>query len=176
MARLPYATPDTPERQEAADFVMASRRKLGHLHRMLMHAPPLSVGWIQFWDAVRWKTELSGALRELVICQVAAINGASYEWGAHAPIALQEGIRQEQLDALPNWAAKPALFSAAEAGALALCDEMTKKVHVSDETFAKVKAALPERQVVELVVTIASYNCVSRVLEALEINGADKLD
>jgi hypothetical protein len=30
--------------------------------------------------------------------------------------------------------------------------------------------------VVELVVTIASYNCVSRVLEALEINNGDRLD
>jgi alkylhydroperoxidase family enzyme len=174
MARLPYANPNDPERAEAARVVTESRKKLGHLHRMLMHSPPVSIGWIQFWDAVRWKTQLSGALRELVICQVAAINGAQYEWNAHAPIGLKEGLRQEQLDALPNWREKE-VWTAAERAALALCDEMTKKVHVSDATFAAVKAALPEREVVELVVTIASYNCVSRVLEALEINGADPL-
>lgn len=175
MARIPYSNPADPERAEAAQVVTESRKKIGHLHRMLMHSPPISIGWIQFWDAVRWKTQLSGSLRELVICQVAAINGAQYEWQAHAPIGLKEGLRQEQLDALPNWAAKPELWSAAEAAGLALCDEMTKKVHVDDAVFAKVKAALPEREVVELVVTIASYNCVSRVLEALEINGADPL-
>ncbi len=175
MARLPYSNPNDPERAEAARVVTESRKKIGHLHRMLMHSPPLSIGWIQFWDAVRRKTHLSGALRELVICQVAAINGAQYEWQAHAPIGLEEGLRQEQLDALPNWADKPALWTAAEAAALGLCDEMTKKVHVADGTFARAKAALPERHVVELVVTIASYNCVSRVLEALEINGADPL-
>ena len=47
--------------------------------------------------------------------------------------------------------------------------------HQAAGELAKAKAALPERHVVELVVTIASYNCVSRVLEALEINGADPL-
>jgi hypothetical protein len=48
-------------------------------------------------------------------------------------------------------------------------------VHVPQDIFAQVKAALPPREVVELVVTIAGYNCVSRVLEALEINGEDPL-
>ncbi len=174
MARLPYPDPNDAERAEAARVVTESRKRIGHLHRMLMHSPPVSIGWIQFFDAVRWKTQLSGALRELVMCQVAAINGADYEWQAHAPIGLKEGLRQEQLDALPNWAEKD-VWNAAERAALALCDEMTKKVHVSDETFAAVNAALPEREVMELVVTIAGYNCVSRVLEALQINGADKL-
>ena len=174
MARIPYADPNDPDKQEAARFIMESRKKLGHLHRMLMHSPPVAIGWIQMYDAVRWKTQLSGKLRELVMCQVAAINGADYEWQAHAPIGLQEGLRQEQLDALPDWAAKD-VWDPAERAALALCDEMTRKVHVSAATMEAVKAALPERELVELVVTIAGYNCVSRVLEALEINGADPL-
>jgi alkylhydroperoxidase family enzyme len=174
MARLPYSNPEDPERREAAAQVVASRKKLGHLHRMLLHSPPIAVGWIRFWDAVRRETRLSGKLRELVICQVAAINGAQYEWVAHAPIGLAEGLTQAQLDALPDWQASTG-FDATERAALALCDAMTRHVHVPAEVFTAVKAALPEREVVELTVTIASYNCVSRVLEALEINGADPL-
>lgn len=176
MARIPYADPKEPDKQAAAEAILASRKRLGHLHRMLLNSPPVAVGWIRFWDAVRWDTVLSGKLRELVICQVAAINGAQYEWNAHAPIGLKEGLTQAQLDALPDWAAQPALWDAAESAALGLCDAMTKHVHVPDEVFARVKAALPAREAVELVVTIASYNCVSRVLEALEINGGDRLD
>ncbi len=174
MARLPYADPANPALRDAAAQVETSRGKLGHLHRMLLHSPPVAVGWIRFWDAVRRETVLSGALRELVICQVAAINGARYEWDAHAPIGLREGLNQAQLDALPDWQAATA-FSATERAALALCDAMTRHVHVPDEVFAAVRAVLPEREVVELTVTIASYNCVSRVLEALQINGADPL-
>jgi AhpD family alkylhydroperoxidase len=174
MARIPYADPAAPDHAEAAAHIVGSRKTLGHLHRMLLHSPPVAMGWIDMFDAVRWKTVLSGKLREMAMCQVAAINGAAYEWAAHAPIALREGATQAQLDALPDWAGAT-VFDATERAALALCDAMTKHVHVPDEVFAAARAVLPERELVELVVTIAGYNCVSRVLEALGIDGADPL-
>jgi AhpD family alkylhydroperoxidase len=46
---------------------------------------------------VRQKLQLSGALRELIIMRVAALNGAPYEAGQHAPIALKEGVSR------PSW-------------------------------------------------------------------------
>lgn len=174
MARIPYADPTQPDLKEAAETIRASRKRIGHLHRMLLHAPPIALGWITMFDAVRWKSTLSGKIRELVICRIAAINGASYEWDAHAPIALKEGATQAQLDALPDWQASDA-FDATERAALAYCDAMTQKVHVPDDVAGAVRDLLPPRQLVELTVTIAGYNCVSRVLEALEIKGSDPL-
>jgi len=174
MARIHYADPTQPDLKEAAETIRASRKRIGHLHRMLLHAPPIAQGWITMFDAVRWKSTLSGKIRELVICRIAAINGASYEWDAHAPIALKEGATQAQLDALPDWQASDA-FDATERAALAYCDAMTQKVHVPDDVAGAVRDLLPPRQLVELTVTIAGYNCVSRVLEALEIKGSDPL-
>lgn len=174
MARIPYADTAHPDHVDAAAAIRASRKKIGHLHRMLLHAPPIATGWITMYDAVRWKSSLSGKLREMVICRIAAINGASYEWAAHAPIALTEGMTQAQLDALPAWEAST-LFDATERAVLAYCDAMTKHVHVPEDVAAAVRGMFPPRQLVELTVTIAGYNCVSRVLEALEINGADVL-
>ena len=110
----------------------------------------------------------------MVICRIAAINGAQYEWNAHAPIALQEGASQAQMDALADWE-KSDLFDATERAVLAYCDAMTRHVHVPDEIAKAVAQLLPPRQVVELTVTVAGYNCVSRVLEALHINGGDPL-
>lgn len=52
--------------------------------------------------------------------------------------------------------------------ATVLADEMTRSVQVSDETFAKVREAWGERETVELVATVACYNCVSRFLVALD--------
>jgi alkylhydroperoxidase family enzyme len=61
-------------------------------------------------------------------------------------------------------------FDAASRAALALTVEMTRDVRVSDATFAAVRAALPDdRQVFELVMTVAAYNMVSRVLIATGI-------
>lgn len=174
MARIPYADTTHPDHREAAETIRASRKKVGHLHRMLLHAPPIAQGWIAMFDAIRWKSTLSGKLREMVICRIAAINGASYEWNAHAPIALAEGMTQAQLDALPAWEGS-ALFDATERAALAYCDAMTKHVHVPEEVAKTVRDLFPPRQLVELTATIAGYNCVSRVLEALEIKGSDPL-
>lgn len=174
MARIPYADTANPDHAEAAAAIRASRRRIGHLHRMLLHAPPVATGWIAMFDAIRWKSTLPGRLRELVICRIAAINGASYEWDAHAPIALAEGATQAQLDALRDWRGS-SVFDATDRAVLAYCDAMTQHVHVPDDVAAAVRAIFPPRQLVELTATIAGYNCVSRVLEALEINGADVL-
>jgi AhpD family alkylhydroperoxidase len=174
MARIPYADLTRPEHREAAETIRASRGRIGHLHRMLLHAPPIAEGWIALFDAIRWKSTLPGRLREMVICRIAAINGASYEWEAHAPIALAEGMSRAQLDALPAWE-ESALFDATERAVLAYCDAMTRQVHVAEEVARAVRDLLPPRQLVELTATIAGYNCVSRVLEALEIRGDDPL-
>lgn len=174
MARIPYADPAQPELKEAADTIRASRGRIGHLHRMLLHAPPIAQGWIAMYDAVRWKSSLPGKLREMVICRIAAINDASYEWDAHAPLALAEGMTDAQLDALPDWEASPH-FDETERAVLAYCDAMTRQVHVPADVAKAVRDLLPHRQLVELTVTVAGYNCVSRVLEALEIRGSDPL-
>lgn len=174
MARIPYADLAQPDQREAAETIRASRGKVGHLHRMLLHAPPIATGWIAMFDAIRWKSSLPGRLREMVICRIAAIHGASYEWNAHAPIALAEGMTQAQLDALPAWEGS-ALFDATERAVLAYCDAMTRQVHVPEEIAKPVRDLFPPRQLVELTATIAGYNCVSRVLEALEIRGSDPL-
>ncbi|MBW6397895.1 carboxymuconolactone decarboxylase family protein [Roseomonas sp. HJA6] len=174
MARIAYADPAQPDLRAAAETIRNSRKKIGHLHRMLLHAPPIAEGWIAMFDAVRWNSTLSGKIRELMMCRVAAINDATYEWEAHAPIALQEGATQAQLDTLHDWQASDA-FDATERAALAYCDAMTLSVHVPESVAAEVRALFPERQLVELTVTIAGYNCVSRVLEALAIKGTDAL-
>ena len=174
MARIPYADTSHPDHRAAAETIRASRGKIGHLHRMLLHAPPIAQGWIAMYDAIRWNSTLPARLREMVICRIAAINGASYEWAAHAPIALAEGMTQAQLDALPDWEGS-ALFDATERAVLAYCDAMTKLVHVPDDVAKAVRDLFAPRQLVELTTTIAGYNCVSRVLEALEIKGSDAL-
>jgi len=172
MARLQYADPNNPATQGLVDRIVAERGGLLHLYQMLLHSPPVADGWLTFMTAVRHKSHLSGALRELVIMRIAILNGAPYEAEQHAPIALKEGLRPQQLDALADWAASDR-FSALERAVLALTDGMTRDVHIDDAQLAAVRAHLSVRETLELVVTIASYNMVSRVLEALQISSSD---
>ncbi len=173
MARIPYADLSAPEAQPLVQRIVAERGSVLHLYQMLMHSPPLAEGWLGFMTQVRQKLALSGALRELVIMRIAHLNGAPYEADQHAPIALKEGLSPAQLDALADWRAAPARYTPQQRDVLALCDAMTRDVHVDAAVVEAVHGHLGERQLVELVATIASYNMVSRFLEALQIHSDD---
>ena len=172
MARLPYADINAPEGKPLVDRIVAERGGVLHLYQMLLHSPPVAEGWLAYLTAIRQKCTLSPALRELVIMRVAVINGAPYEAGQHAPIALKEGITQAQLDDLDDWQ-NSARFSPEQRAVLDLTDGMTRNVQVPKEAIAAVRAFLDDREVVELVATVGAYNMVSRFLEALDIHADD---
>ena len=64
-------------------------------------------------------------------------------------------------------------FDAGQRAVLALTDTMTRQVQVPAPVLDAVRSHLREREVVELVATIAAYNMVSRFLEALHIHSDD---
>ncbi|MFT3953239.1 MAG: carboxymuconolactone decarboxylase family protein [Piscinibacter sp.] len=173
MARIPYADLSTPSLQPLVQRIVAERGSVLHLYQMLMHSPPLAEGWLGFMTQVRQNLDLSGELRELVIMRIAHLNGAPYEAEQHAPIALKEGLVQAQLDALADWRAASERFTPLQREVLALCDAMTRDVHVDAGLVQTVRERLGERGLVELVATIAAYNMVSRFLEALQIHADD---
>jgi alkylhydroperoxidase family enzyme len=174
MPTIPYMPADLAEPREIVDVIRARRGgTLQHLDRILLHSPPVAAGWNALLGSVRRDMTLSPKLRELAMCAVAMLNDAEYEWFHHAPLLIEAGATPAQMTALrdPIAALKnDKLFDAAERAALALTIEMTRTIKVSPQTMAAVKAVLPDdRQVFELVMTIAAYNMVSRVLVATGI-------
>ncbi|MBF5003211.1 carboxymuconolactone decarboxylase family protein [Diaphorobacter caeni] len=173
MARIPYADPANPAVKPLADRIIAERGGILHLYQMLLNSPSVAEGWLSYLTAIRQKSTLDGALREMVIMRVAHLNRAPYEADQHAPIALKEGMTQAQLDALSDWSTHAALFSDSERSVLAYTDAMTRDVQVTDDVFAAVSSHFAPQQMVELTATVAAYNMVSRFLEALQIHSHD---
>ena len=171
MARVPYADENgSPETEALAARIRAERGgKMLNLYRMLLNSPPVAEGWLKLFTAIRQNCRLRGDYRELAILRVAVVNGAEYEYRAHVPFALSEGLTRAQLDALESWEASPH-FSAAQRAVLAYADAMTREIHVRDEVFDGLRAHFDQRELVELTATIAGYNLVSRFLEALAID------
>jgi alkylhydroperoxidase family enzyme len=171
MARLPYADEtSSTEVKKLADQIRAERGgKLNNLYGMLLNSPPVAAGWLHLLTAIRQQCELSGRYRELAILRIALVNDAPYEYTAHIPFALKEGVTQAQIDALKNWQSEQ-LYTDAERAVLAYADSMTKEVHVADEVFAALRPHFNRRELVELTATIAAYNLVSRFLEALMVD------
>ena len=170
MARIPYADPAAPGLERLVGRIVTERGELLDLYAMLLHAPPVAEGWLGLMTAIRQRTTLPGSLREMVVIRIAQLNRASYEAAHHAPIALREGVTPEQLAALADWQGATALFDEDQRTALALTDCMTLHVQVEDALWERVRARWDERTIVDLVATIASYNMVSRFLEALAIH------
>lgn len=174
MARLNYADLDQGGAAALAQRITAERGSVLHLYQMLLHSPPVAEGWLGYLTAIRQKAGLDGAVRELVIMRIAHLNRAPYEADQHAPIALREGLRQDQLDALALPEAPAGVFDARQAAVLAYADAMTRSVQVPDAVFEAVRGYFDEAGLVELTATIAAYNMVSRFLEALQVHSEDE--
>ncbi|WP_442595393.1 carboxymuconolactone decarboxylase family protein [Parapusillimonas sp. JC17] len=172
MARLPYADLTHPEVSPLVDQIVAERGSVLHLYQMLLQSPPVARGWLNHLTGIRQQSSLAGDIREMVIMRIAILNGAPYEADQHAPIALKEGMSQAQLDALDAWEGS-ALFNEKERAVLAYTDAMTRHVQVPDAVFDDAKQHFSQREMVELTATIATYNMVSRFLEALQIHSHD---
>ncbi|MCC6533012.1 MAG: carboxymuconolactone decarboxylase family protein [Burkholderiales bacterium] len=161
-------------RPDLGDLVVRIRGERGgrllNIFQMLLHSPALAAAWLEQVSAVRWKTELDGRLRELVILRVGALNRSDYVFKAHVPAyTAKEGLSLEQCRAVADWR-DSAFFAARERAALAYTDAMTRDVQVPAAVFDALRAHFSERQIVELTVLIGTYNMHTRVLEALEID------
>jgi AhpD family alkylhydroperoxidase len=148
--------------------IAAERGRIPLLYQVLLNSAPLAQGWEKLLTAVRNRSSLPPALREMVIIRVAVLNRAPYELDAHRPIALACGVSEAKIDALREPQLDDA-FTPVERAALALTDAMTREVQVDDALFEPLREHFDERALVELVATIAAYNMVSRLLEALHI-------
>ncbi|KAL2171315.1 hypothetical protein VTG60DRAFT_3202 [Thermothelomyces hinnuleus] len=183
--RLPYVPnpPETTSEEEAAivERIKARRapRPLQALDLTLLHSPPVADGWNSFLGAVRTKTSLPADLREIAIARVAVVNRAWYEWMHHAPLAEQGGVSKQGMELIkredplslegPGGSAVPAGLTEKQWLVACYADEMTRNVQVRDETFARLREAFGDREVVEITATVACYNCVSRFLVALDV-------
>lgn len=171
MPRLPLID-DTlhPEVKPLADRIRAERGgKLLALYRVLLNSPKVAEAWLQYFTVIRQQCELSAAHRELAILLIARLNGASYEFEQHVPFALRAGLSQQQLDAIDGWR-DSSLFDETQMAVLAYTEAMTRQVKVPDEVFAKIRRQFDAKPLLELTCTVAGYNMVSRVLEAMEIH------
>jgi len=173
MARLKYAELGSAELAPLVARIRSERGDVLYLYRMLLHSPPVAEGWLHLMTAIRKRTVISGTLREMIIIRIAHLNGAPYEAEQHTPFARREGVTDAQIAALAEPCLDASIFAADEQVALGLTDTITKSTSVNSGDWEAARAQWNDRELVELVATIASYNMVSRFLAALEITSSD---
>lgn len=171
MARVPSLSRETAGADDKPlwDRLEVERKvPTANIFRALANAPVLLDAFLSYANALRDGSELSPKLRELAILTVGHTTDSEYEIAHHQSHGRKAGISPEQLAAVPDFATSE-LFDDAERAVMALAQESTEKVQVSDATWAAAAAHLDDRELVELTLTIAWYNSGVRIMGLLGI-------
>jgi alkylhydroperoxidase family enzyme len=166
MARIPYLSKSDlkPEDQEllARDI---------NLNRALVHSPNATRAFGRLGGFIRSQSRLDPRLRELAILQVGYVARAPYEWSHHIKIGHDFGVSDDDIGAIARETAGEATQLEDLTRAVLTCArEMAMEGTASDATWAVLAAELDEECLVDLVVTVAFYCGVVRLLGTLQID------
>jgi len=170
MARVGLVSKEqaAPEIREMFQKMEENGLRVLNIFKVMAHCPQVGYYFLRLGNSILLKGTVPPTLRELAILRVGHINQARYEWTHHVRIALRVGVREEQIDALPDWN-NSGQFNEQERAVLQYTDEVTRNIRVEDDTFAAVRNFLNEEGMVELTTTIGYYGMVCRILETLQV-------
>lgn len=166
MARLPYLEKSQlpPEHQDLLKREIA-------LNKQLAHSPGALRAFQTLGGYIRYGSKLDPRLRELAILQVGYLARSPYEWSHHIKIGHDFGVSDADIGALIDDShGRPAALDALALLVLRGARETSVDGQMSAGTFASLQQALGNEQLVDLVMTIAFYNAVVRVLASLQID------
>jgi len=166
VARVPYVSPE--DLSEPSRSVLASYHV--NLFKALANAPEgiVHLHGIGMW--IRNELSLPSRLRELAILQVGACARSEYEFSHHVGIALEHGLRPEDIRAVIEGSeGSRAGLNPLEQATLQAATQLAEGGSIEDDLWAVLRRDLDDRQLVELVVTISFYTGVVRILSALGV-------
>ena len=167
MPLIPYADPDQLPPETKAVYERLSVQL--NIMKMLANAETCFGPILQFGGALLSKQQLDPALREIVILQVAHIEGGEYEWVQHVPIGLAVGVTQAQIDAIKANRFDADCFSDRERATMKLVEEVVNKVRGREESVRNVAKFLSPREMVEVMLTIGNYMMMARLTETMRV-------
>jgi alkylhydroperoxidase family enzyme len=145
MARLPYLEAD----QVAPEYRDMLKRNT-NLHKLLVNSPDMARAFNGVGSFIRFKSKLDPRLRELAILQV---------------------VTDEDIEGLmAETEGKPSRLEPLARAILKGAREMVRELAMSDLTFAEIKKQLSDEHMTDLVLTIAFYCAVVRVLATMKID------
>jgi alkylhydroperoxidase family enzyme len=167
MPIIPYADPATLS-EKAREYFDKQPRKL-NIFRMWANADECFVAGLRFGGAILSKQKLNAALRELVILLVARLEGGTYEWVQHVPIAERAGCRKDQIAALEHARLDGKAFDEKEKVLLRFSREVIRNVKASEAAVAEMSKHFSPQEIVEVILTCGFYMTMARMTETARV-------
>jgi 4-carboxymuconolactone decarboxylase len=171
MSRLPELTPDNmteAQRLVAEQIASGPRGSVRGPFPWLLRSPGIAAHVQRLGAYIRYESALPGNLRELAILVTARFWRAQYEWFAHKPLALEEGVAEAVVDAMAE-SRRPEFSDDAEALVYDFCTAMLETHEVSDAAYEAALAGLGEEGLVDLISLLGYYSLLAMVMATFQI-------
>jgi len=172
--RLPLPTRDELGAPAAAIYDSLADPKGGSIRGLRgpggihLHSPELALNARALNRYLRQETGLSARVRELAILTTARELDSQFEWAAHEPEALREGISSEIIETI-RYRGATADLEPADAIVIELGREIFTNRKVNPTTFARALAQFGRRKLVDLVALMGNYAATAALLTAFDM-------
>ena len=167
MARLPYLDKSDllPEHQDLL------ARNL-NLYRLLAHSPRAARSLNTLARFIRDGSRLDPRLRQLAVLQVGYVTRSAYEYSHHVRISRDDfGVSDDDIRAIADeTAGRASTLEPLAKAVLQAARDMTRGVEIPDEAFAALRQGLDDERLTDLLITIAYYNGLVRLMAAIQID------
>jgi len=117
---------------------------------------------------LRRQSGISPRIREIAILTTAREFDSQFEWAAHEPEGLKEGVPPAVVDAIKHRKALDGL-DPKDAIVIAFGRELWRNHKVSPATFAKAKETFGEKMLVDIVMLMGNYASTAALLAAFDM-------
>ena len=117
---------------------------------------------------LRFEAGFTPHVREVAILTTAREMDSQFEWVAHEPEALKEGVPQSTIDVIKYRRSTDGV-DATDALIIELGRQLWRDHKVKSETFAKLKAIFGPNKLVELVMLMGNYAGTAALLTAVDM-------
>jgi 4-carboxymuconolactone decarboxylase len=117
---------------------------------------------------LRYEAGFSPRIREIAILATAREMDSQFEWCAHEPEALKEGVEPGVIDAIKHRKSTAALDET-DATVIELARQIFRNHKVTPGLFAKAKALFGPNKLVELVMLMGNYAATAALLIAVDM-------
>ena len=117
---------------------------------------------------LRFEAGFSPRIREIAILATAREMDSQFEWVAHEPEALKEGVPQSVIDVI-KYRRSTVGLDETDAIVIELGRQLWRDHKVSSQTFAKLKALFGPNKLIDLVLLMGNYAGTAALLTAVDM-------
>lgn len=130
--------------------------------------PELAQSFLTFNGHILYGATISARIRELLVLRVASVRQSDYEWAQHTLLAADAGLTPDEI-ARATQGPEAEGWSSVDRNLLRAADELVLDGVVSAPTWKELSAEFDDRQLMDIVFTVGTYELLAKALRTFEV-------